>query len=35
MTVAVDQEKEMAEFGYGTANPKLWGQKPKKEKKRK
>ena len=23
------------EFGYGTANPKLWGQKPKKEKKRK
>ena len=23
------------DFGYGTANPKLWGQKPKKEKKRK
>ena len=21
------------DFGYGTANPKLWGQKPKKEKK--
>jgi len=23
------------DFGYGTVNPKLWGQKPKKEKKRK
>tara|TARA_Y100000817_G_scaffold264707_1_gene220220 strand:- start:750 stop:1088 length:339 start_codon:yes stop_codon:yes gene_type:complete len=23
------------DFGYGTMNPKLWGQKPKKEKKRK
>ena len=23
------------EFGYGTVSPKLWGQKPKKEKKRK
>lgn len=22
-------------FGYGTANPKLWGEKPKKDKKRK
>ena len=23
------------DFGYGTVNPKLWGEKPKKEKKRK
>ena len=23
------------DFGYDTMNPKLWGQKPKKEKKRK